>query len=314
MLELPDAWVWDSWFADDGEAYHAFYLKASRALLDPDRRHHRASVGHAVSADLVHWRERPDALVASDGPAFDDLAIWTGSVLADPDGRHHLFYTGIGRARGDRVQRVGHAVSDDLDAFTRVDEEPVAAADPRWYATWSVDGREPWRDPWVVRDGGRWRMLVTAQHAGGDGAWDGCLGTAVSDDLVRWTVEPPLTEPAGLHQLEVPQVARVDGQHVLVWCMHDIDVSPERPEPVGGAPITGTWTAPAEGPAGPFHLDRAEPIRVTGTYAGRVVADRAGGAMLLAFADRDPSGAFGGYLIDPVPLRLTERGTLQPRD
>ena len=37
MLRLPDAWVWDSWYLHDGDRHHAFYLKASRALLDPDR-------------------------------------------------------------------------------------------------------------------------------------------------------------------------------------------------------------------------------------------------------------------------------------
>ena len=38
--------------------------------------------------------------------------------------------------------------------------------------------------------------------------------------------------------------------------------------------------------------------------------DRSGRPQLLAFADVGPGG-FGGYLIDPVPLGLTDRGTLQ---
>ena len=78
MLELPDSWTWDFWLADTGAEYHLFFLRASRALLDPDRRHYRASVGHAVSTDLVNWDLLPDALVPSDSPAWDDLATWTG--------------------------------------------------------------------------------------------------------------------------------------------------------------------------------------------------------------------------------------------
>ena len=35
MLRLEDAWIWDSWIADDGERYHLFFLKAPRALEDP---------------------------------------------------------------------------------------------------------------------------------------------------------------------------------------------------------------------------------------------------------------------------------------
>lgn len=78
MFKLPEAWVWDFWTVDDGDRYHLFFLYASRALRDPHARHYRASVGHAVSDDLVHWERVVDALVRSDAPAFDDLATWTG--------------------------------------------------------------------------------------------------------------------------------------------------------------------------------------------------------------------------------------------
>jgi beta-fructofuranosidase len=314
MLRLPDAWVWDSWYLDDGQRFHAFYLKASRALVDPDRRHHRASIGHAVSDDLVAWTELPDAMVAADGPAFDDLATWTGSTLVDTAGRGHLFYTGICRETGDRIQRIGHAVSDDLVSWHRVGEPPVAA-DSRWYETAELLGHSPWRDPWVLRDesAGCWRMLVTASTAAVVREARGCIGTAVSHDLLHWTVEPPLTAPTGLHQLEVPQTLLVDGSWLLVWCMRDVDLGPQAALPAdGGPPITGTWTAPAESAVGPFHLERAEPIRVDGCYAGRVVIDRAGRPVLLSFVDRDADGEFGGWITDPVPLALTGRGTLQP--
>jgi len=42
----------DFWFADDGERYRLFFLRAPRALGDPELRHRRASLGHAVSTDL----------------------------------------------------------------------------------------------------------------------------------------------------------------------------------------------------------------------------------------------------------------------
>src|SRR3712207_9289765 len=94
MLRLPDHWVWDSWLAADGDEHHLFFLRASRALLDPDRRHDRASVGHATSSDLRRWALQPDALVHADPPAWDDMAIWTGSVARADDGVWQLFYTG----------------------------------------------------------------------------------------------------------------------------------------------------------------------------------------------------------------------------
>ncbi len=115
MFKLPEAWVWDFWTVDDGEQYHLFFLYASRALKDPHARHHRASVGHAVSKDLVHWERVVDALVRSDAPAFDDLATWTGSVVRHPDGRWFMFYTGASlNDVGANVQSIGYAVSSDL--------------------------------------------------------------------------------------------------------------------------------------------------------------------------------------------------------
>ena len=312
MLRLADCWVWDSWYLDDGEAFHAFFLKASRALQDPDRRHHRASIGHAVSTDLRSWQELPDALVAGESPAFDDLATWTGSTIAGPDGRFHMFYTGISREQSDRVQRIGHAVSHDLVVWERVDG-PVVCADPRWYETAAILGHEPWRDPWVFfdEDFRAWRMLVTGSTAEVHLGARGCVATAVSQDLSTWHVEAPLTEPAGFHQFEVPQTLVVDGHAVLVWCMRDIDAGTQ--SVTSASPMTGTWSAPAASLTGPFDLMQAEPIDLPGTYAGRIVTDREGVPNLIAFADMQPDGSFGGYLIDPVPLRLTERGTLQPR-
>lgn len=65
-----------------------------RGCGDPDRRHDRAAIGYASSADLRRWELQPDALVHADPGAWDDLAVWTGSVARAPDGTWRLFYTG----------------------------------------------------------------------------------------------------------------------------------------------------------------------------------------------------------------------------
>src|SRR5687767_1474379 len=155
MLRLPDHWVWDSWYAqDDLGAWHAFFLRASRALLDPERRHHRAAIGHAVSDDVRSWRLLPDALVAADTPAWDDLALWTGSTVRGPDGSWYLFYTGVSRAEHGVVQRIGLATSDDLTTWHRFGSDPVVEADTTWYELLSPTAwyEQAWRDPWVFPD------------------------------------------------------------------------------------------------------------------------------------------------------------------
>ena len=140
-FELADSWVWDFWVADDGEQYHLFFLYASRALQDPELRHHRASIGHAVSPDLRSWHRVADALVRSDPPAFDDLATWTGSVVRHPDGRWLMFYTGASLNKdGVNVQSIGCASSLDLMTWDKSPAPPLQA-DPRWYETY-VPGRD----------------------------------------------------------------------------------------------------------------------------------------------------------------------------
>ena len=102
MFTLPDSWIWDFWLAEDHGTYYLFFLHASRALHDPDRRHLRAAIGHAASTDLIHWEQVPDALVHGDTRGFDQTATWTGSVTKAPDGTWFMFYTGTTHSPTDR--------------------------------------------------------------------------------------------------------------------------------------------------------------------------------------------------------------------
>ena len=300
MLRLPDHWVWDSWYTtDDDGRHHVFFLRASRALLDPERRHRRASIGHAVSRDLRTWELVADALVPADGPAWDDLATWTGSVVRGPDRRWYLFYTGVRDDGGGRaVQRIGLAVSDDLDTWHRSGGKPLVEPDPTWYADgdradWAG---EAWRDPWVFPspDGDGWHMLLTAHAKDGDPQDRGVIGHAFSPDLLNWQVGPPLTRPGGFGHLEVPQVAVVDGQPLLLFCSN---LGPR-------AAADQVWVVPGPAVTGPWDLSLARPVPCPGLYAPRLVRDARNRWNLIGFvSERD--GAFAGELSDPVAVRYT---------
>lgn len=127
MLRLPDSWVWDFWFADDGERFHLFFLYASRPLHDPERRHYRAQIGHAVSADLRTFeRVGTEPLLAADPARHEVLADGTWHdeafrdpwVLPDPDGEGwHMLITAPSREQSIPVDDRGiiaHATSPDL--------------------------------------------------------------------------------------------------------------------------------------------------------------------------------------------------------
>ncbi len=302
MLRLADHWVWDSWGAHDGDHHHLFFLRASRALHDPHRRHLRASVGHARSTDLSSWELLPDALVTSDGPSWDDQATWTGSVVRAPDGSWRMFYTGVSRAEQGLVQRVGVAASTDLVDWHRVGDGPLLEADPQWYEKLDLTAwiDEAWRDPFVFADpdGDGWHMLLTARVPVGDAAGRGVIGRAWSADLERWEVRPPLTAPAGFGQLEVPQAVVVDGLPVLVFSCWPDRAAPARHE---GWERGGVWVVAGESLTGPWDLDGATTFDHPSLYAARLVERRPGDWVLLGFRDTE-DGAFVGEIADPLPV------------
>jgi beta-fructofuranosidase len=310
VLRLASSWTWDFWLAQDGPTYHLFFLKASRAVGDPERRHWRASVGHAVSTDLRAWTEVEDALVASDSPAVDDVATWTGSVVRDGTGLWWMFYTGVDRAGGGQVQRITAATSEDLVVWHKR-TDLVLEADPRWYES-LADGcwhDEAFRDPWVFRPdpAGPWQMLITARASTGDRLDRGVIGHAVSPDLETWELHPPLSAPdAGFGQLEVTQVVEVDGRWVLLFsCLHP-ELSAQRRASGRG----GVWWLPVASPTGPFDIAAAQRLTGEAVYSGRLIQDPTGGWVLLAFRHLDDRGGFVGELADPVPVAWQPDGTL----
>jgi beta-fructofuranosidase len=309
LLRLEAFWIWDFWLADDGRRYHMFFLKAARSLGDPDLRHVHASIGHATSADLIHWDEAPDALGPAAGPAFDDLATWTGSVVRGPDGTWFMFYTGCTRAEYGLKQRIGLATSADLYTWRRHPASPVLESDPRWYARLGRDEPdEAWRDPWVYPDpgGDGWHMLVTARARHSADGHPGVVGHARSRDLVRWEAQPPLSSPeAGFWHLEVQQVEVVGGRPVLMFSCLPGELDGRRR---AAGERGGVWSAPGDSVTGPFDTGRAAPLTGEELYSGRLIRDRAGRWVMLAFRNLDAGGGFGGEITDPVPVSVAGDG------
>lgn len=304
MIRLPSAWTWDFWFADDGEKYHIFFLKASRALIDPDRRHWRATIGHAVSTDLHSWEEVDDALVAADQGAWDDLATWTGSVVRDANGQWRMYYTGVDRAGGGLIQRIGYVVSDDLYTWSRPDVAPLES-DARWYEKFEQGDwpDEAWRDPWVFADaaGDGWHMLLTARAKSGAPDGRGVIGHAWSSDLAEWSVRPPVSAPdSAFGQLEVPQVESIDGRVVLLFSCLDSELSADRR---ARGERGGIWAVNADSPTGPFDIHSAYRLADQELYSGRLVRRRSGQWAMLAFKHTDGSGEFIGEITEPLDVR-----------
>lgn len=307
-LSFSDRWLWDFWLATDGPDYHLFFLQAPRALGDPELRHWNVSIGHAVSQDLRRWEVLPDALAPEAEPAWDDYTTWTGSVVRHA-GRWWMFYTGTSRREDGRIQRVGMATSHDLITWERYGK-PVLEADPAWYelldpAVWY---EQAWRDPWVFRDdSGAFHCLITARARSGDPDTRGVIGHATSEDLLDWTVRPPVTAPGVFGHLEVPQVERMGGAWRLLF---SAPAAPRRVwEQHPPARRPGTHVLSSDRPLGPYDwgthqaLDAAPHDGVL--YGGRLVRQGADW-QLLSWIERGPGGTFTGVLTDPVPVAVVD--------
>lgn len=311
-LRLSEHWIWDFWFAQDGDQVHVFFLHAPRALGDPELRHHNARIGHAVSQDLINWEVLPAPLPAGEPGEFDDLATWTGSVFAS-EGRWYLFYTGISASEQGAVQRIGLATSEDLTHWHK--HGPVLEADPRWYEKLGPGAeKEAWRDPWVSYDEQTrlFRMLVTARANHGPADGRGVIGHATSSDLQTWQAGPPLSEPGEFSQLEVPQLVHIGGSWRILFCAHMDDHSARRRARPGVTPEGGTHYLVSDRPFGHYTLDRDDFLVGSPRaeyYAGRLLSHHERW-YFFAWRQFDGRGQFAGELSDPMPIVVHADGSL----
>ncbi len=317
VLALEDHFVWDSWYARDGDLWHGYFLKAPRSIGDPELRHFNVSYGHATSPDLINWDHQGTCFTPSTGDGWDNYTVWTGSVVRGDDDLWHLYYTGTRKGEHGLPQRIGHATSTDLHNWHRVGDGLILDLTGPHASLYEADFAEGiWhdramRDPWVMRDpeGDGWLMYFTARVSGEAEANNGgCIGFATSPDGYDWMLQPPVFA-GSFGQLEVPQVFEVGGQWYCLFCTAAEHFSKE--QAARTTPVTGNHYLIGDRPRGPWRiapgfLDGDLPCR---RYAARIV-QRDEGLVILGFADRPDGVDFVGHIMDPAPVVVTQDGLL----
>lgn len=316
-LRLPDKWLWDFWFAQDGPDTHIFYLQAPRSLPDPELRHWNVSIGHAVSQDLRRWQVLPDALSPGVAPAWDDKSTWTGSIIKH-NNMWHMFYTGASHAENGFVQRIGLATSPDLLRWQKHRANPVLQIDPALYETLPAAkawGDQSWRDPWLFQhpETGDFHAFITARVKHGPVDGRGVVAHARSTDLRQWEVLPPVSPPGHFGTLEVPQLVEINGRWYLLFCTLAHTTAAAHVRQTGLPPATGTHYLVADNPLGPFTFTTHHFLAgddIGRLYAGKLIKDPAGEWVFIAWRYKDPGGNFIGELSDPYPVTMDEAGNL----
>ncbi|BAT96053.1 hypothetical protein VIGAN_08292500 [Vigna angularis var. angularis] len=153
--------------------------------------------GHAVSKDLINWKELEPALYPSN--PFDKYGCWSGSATVLPGKGPVILYTGVIDNRSSEVQL--YAVPENKsDPFLRKWVKPKTF-NPIIKAEGAINA-SAFRDPttaWWSRDG-HWRILI-----GGGRKNRGMAFTYRSKDFLKWIrVKHPIHSVASTGTWECP--------------------------------------------------------------------------------------------------------------
>jgi len=271
-LKPPNS-LWDSCLFEWDGTFHLYHLESSEKLWD--------RLGHAVSADLVHWEARdPIHIAGRPGDWNEGPMILTGMVVPH-DGRFYLFAGG--RTGGRQV--MGVFTSGDLDHWEVHPASPVLCPEGPHYLSKPTPHcpEVDWRDPCIHyrKDDGHYHALLCARlpemshrHSGAT------IAHVRSRDLIRWEHLPPIQAPTGrFYDTEVPDVFEMDGRYYLLFSTASSGAF--QINTAGRENATGTFYMVGDDVDGPFSLPDEYLLIGAGqgkmaAYCGRTIAHEDG--------------------------------------
>lgn len=173
--------------------YHAFF-QHNPYSTKWDKMHW----GHAVSDDLINWKELPIALYP-DQEYEKEGGCFSGSAIVKDD-KLYLFYTSVASKQTQSV-----AFSDDGIHFTKYENNPVIKENPLGYYDF--------RDPKVTEIDGQYYMVT------GSGNSDtGQVLLFKSENLLEWNFVGVLFEGKEYAPcIECPDFFKLDDKYVLMF-------------------------------------------------------------------------------------------------
>lgn len=261
-------YTWDTWFLQKGDTTHMFHLQIKKpGSLRSDNENE--TIGHAISTDLIHWKELPTAIYKGkrDNNSYDDGPLYTGSAIYH-DGVFYNFYCGNsvlndnGSNKPSLRQSMNLATSTDGIHFKKYKNNPIIEPPKgRYYniheqkAPFSHHAHN-WvdcRDLLVIKDpkGDGWLGYNVMRRQGQkDAEHSSVIALCRSKDLFNWTVEDPVATPNRFNCFEVPDVFEIDNKWYMIALTGDNYGQDNR---WSDKDIThGTIVFEADSPYGPF--------------------------------------------------------------
>ena len=166
--------------------------------------------GHAVSRDMVHWKDLPIALKPDMGYDNDPEGGCFSGCAVEKDGRLYLFYTASSSQEGRLCQAQCMAVSEDGVHFEKYAGNPLIPGPPE-------GALEPFRDPKVFSADGKWYMVVGGSVKSENPEGDGRVFLYESEDLYGWRYKGVILESGGKlgTMMECPDLFELDGKWIL---------------------------------------------------------------------------------------------------
>ena len=188
-----------AWFRD---RYYVFF-QWNRFKKD----HSHKEWGLFTSKDLLTWEFQGGAI--QPGEPYDHSGVHSGSAFV-VDGKLYTYYTGSDKSSGRRKSRQCLAVSEDGSHFQK---KGMFLDTPDGFT-------EHFRDPKVFRTAEKnFFMVVGAQKENGKGS----IALCRSQDGIHWQYSHMLAEVEEYEMVECPDLFRLDGQDVLLYCLQSRD-------------------------------------------------------------------------------------------
>ena len=204
-MMAPIGWINDpnGFIYYKGE-YHLFYQYFPyKAVWGP------MHWGHAVSKDLVNWKNAPIALAPDQ--EYDKDGCFSGTAI-EKDGKMYLMYTGhiVGETPEKNRQVQCLAVSSDGIVFEKVAQNPILTEKDL------PENAKPqdFRDPKVIKKGDFYYSLIASKATDGGGQ----ILLYKSENLLDWEYVSVMLKGTSEEgsMWECPDIFELDGKDVLI--------------------------------------------------------------------------------------------------